>query len=526
MEGKDAKILDTGHDRQDHHDRTQSDIPTVRDHDGAQHTVLELGGSMRKVLQEKPRPERSVSRGRSLVDKSIEATVKHPEAVGNARSRKASHMMGIFDPRTDSRSPAAPSQGQSELARQIGSDNRDLSLSSSRPTSSSSQDVVAGRTTRRSSKEPDDAFYSKHRDDSHSPNPQGPMSPSPLKPDHDPYFRHQDLAQVPSIPPKLLEEIKGAYKTRILNIGLDAPVERAQTSFRATSAADAAHPRASRDDEEEHISAAVYYPHPGPSPEEIERFTSPGEQVSELDKKSLLSPIQSILPADKKPIDPLRAAEHIDISVVSKNDTKVFHGNYEPVDETSNDLTISPVDEYSTSAILTTSESEIESSDDLGHQIQAEDISTTPTQTPTLARRPTDVPVPRTRAKVVLEPYKHQVGGHSTIFRFSRRAVCKQLNNRENEFYERIEQRHPDMLKLLPRYIGVLNVTFSKVPKQGQIAETKPEATKLAPLTTLAMATTTYWTSILLSSSCVCKASHREPFTTDRQYPPSYIRPE
>merc|ERR1711939_402689 len=41
------------------------------------------------------------------------------------------------------------------------------------------------------------------------------------------------------------------------------------------------------------------------------------------------------------------------------------------------------------------------------------------------------------------------------------------LNNRENEFYERIEHRHPDMLKFLPRYIGVLNVTFSKGPKQA-----------------------------------------------------------
>jgi hypothetical protein len=40
--------------------------------------------------------------------------------------------------------------------------------------------------------------------------------------------------------------------------------------------------------------------------------------------------------------------------------------------------------------------------------------------------------------------------------------VCKQLNNRENEFYERIERRHPEMLMFLPRYIGVLNVTFSR----------------------------------------------------------------
>ena len=92
-------------------------------------------------------------------------------------------------------------------------------------------------------------------------------------------------------------------------------------------------------------------------------------------------------------------------------------------------------------------------------------------ETPTQPRSPTRKragTTARPRNKVVLEPYKHQVGGHSTIFRFSKRAVCKQLNNRENEFYERIEQRHPDMLKFLPMYIGVLNVTFSKGAKQDQ----------------------------------------------------------
>ncbi|KAL1881988.1 hypothetical protein VTK73DRAFT_3317 [Phialemonium thermophilum] len=63
---------------------------------------------------------------------------------------------------------------------------------------------------------------------------------------------------------------------------------------------------------------------------------------------------------------------------------------------------------------------------------------------------------------IELIPYKHQVGGHTTLWRFSKRAVCKQLNNRENEFYERVEKYHRDLLAFLPRYIGVLNVTFQK----------------------------------------------------------------
>ncbi|KAL0940411.1 inositol hexaphosphate kinase kcs1 [Colletotrichum truncatum] len=67
---------------------------------------------------------------------------------------------------------------------------------------------------------------------------------------------------------------------------------------------------------------------------------------------------------------------------------------------------------------------------------------------------------------IELIPYKHQVGGHTTLWRFSKRAVCKQLNNRENEFYEKVEQHHRDLLTFLPRYIGVLNVTFHKQPRR------------------------------------------------------------
>ncbi|CAK7268694.1 inositol polyphosphate kinase kcs1 [Sporothrix epigloea] len=55
------------------------------------------------------------------------------------------------------------------------------------------------------------------------------------------------------------------------------------------------------------------------------------------------------------------------------------------------------------------------------------------------------------RDAIELIPYKHQVGGHTTLWRFSKRAVCKQLTNRENEFYEKIERFHRDMLPFLPR---------------------------------------------------------------------------
>lgn len=89
------------------------------------------------------------------------------------------------------------------------------------------------------------------------------------------------------------------------------------------------------------------------------------------------------------------------------------------------------------------------------------------------ARRPLEA--------IELIPYKHQVGGHNTLWRFSRRAVCKQLSNRENEFYETIERYHRDLLPFLPRYIGVLNVTFQRKPRRKSTVRKDEMADKRHP---------------------------------------------
>ena len=57
------------------------------------------------------------------------------------------------------------------------------------------------------------------------------------------------------------------------------------------------------------------------------------------------------------------------------------------------------------------------------------------------------------------------------MFRFSRRAVCKQLNNRENEFYERIEQRHPDMLRFLPRLVTDVKCVRTSTRKRYRMVD-------------------------------------------------------
>lgn len=79
---------------------------------------------------------------------------------------------------------------------------------------------------------------------------------------------------------------------------------------------------------------------------------------------------------------------------------------------------------------------------------------------------------------VELRPFKNKVGGHTAIFRFSKKAVCKALVNRENVWYEAVERKHLNLLKFMPKYIGVLNVRYSSVvreeeftPKIGPVEE-------------------------------------------------------
>ncbi|KAI9255968.1 hypothetical protein BY458DRAFT_519721 [Sporodiniella umbellata] len=59
-----------------------------------------------------------------------------------------------------------------------------------------------------------------------------------------------------------------------------------------------------------------------------------------------------------------------------------------------------------------------------------------------------------------LLPFGNQVGGHASFFRFSKRAICKPVSAREQEFYEHIDTQHHELLPFTSQYIGVLNVTY------------------------------------------------------------------
>nr|KAF6420473.1 inositol hexakisphosphate kinase 2 [Molossus molossus] len=50
---------------------------------------------------------------------------------------------------------------------------------------------------------------------------------------------------------------------------------------------------------------------------------------------------------------------------------------------------------------------------------------------------------------VLLEPFVHQVGGHSCVLRFNETTLCKPLVPREHQFYETLPA---EMRKFTPQY--------------------------------------------------------------------------
>ncbi|KPP73881.1 inositol hexakisphosphate kinase 2-like [Scleropages formosus] len=60
---------------------------------------------------------------------------------------------------------------------------------------------------------------------------------------------------------------------------------------------------------------------------------------------------------------------------------------------------------------------------------------------------------------VLLEPFVHQVGGHSCVLRFGEQTICKPLIPREHQFYKSLPA---EMRKFTPQYRGVVSVSFEE----------------------------------------------------------------
>jgi inositol-hexakisphosphate kinase len=98
---------------------------------------------------------------------------------------------------------------------------------------------------------------------------------------------------------------------------------------------------------------------------------------------------------------------------------------------------------------------------------------------------------------IPLRPFRNKVGGHSAIYKFTKQAVCKVRNavdiksrtflnfffsqplvSRENMFYESVEREAPPLLGFIPRYLGVMLVSYRRVPKPLTKPQLPPDGAK------------------------------------------------
>ena len=207
--------------------------------------------------------------------------------------------------------------------------------------------------------------------------------------------------------------------------------------------------------DKERIASATYYPHQGPSadtlgdtsPDQASSLDEDSDETKKLTRETSLDPIEE---EDGK----LRSEQGASQQQASAGEG-LPPGDVNPRARTSAEYYTSARTDSNTSSA---SESEYDSFDEIGRSDRGDESGVTdegevtPTATP---YKHSHLHQPRSRrgplGAVQLKPYKHQVGGHTKVFSFSKQAICKQLNNRENEFYEVIERKHPDLLKFLPR---------------------------------------------------------------------------
>ena len=210
--------------------------------------------------------------------------------------------------------------------------------------------------------------------------------------------------------------------------------------------------------EKEQISSALYFPHRRlKTSEQLPTETQNRDrEVNAVEKRASTHEVAG--PKGWATEKDVQTPQEVEISLQSQDTNQCLHGDISTATSVKKDKEQPLTSAGDALSAESESESIAESTQShLGYESSAtDDLGTTPTATThkqeVKAAAPQVAQPPAPLGAVELKPYDHQVGGHSTVYRFSRRAVCKQLNNRENEFYETVERQHPELLEFLPRY--------------------------------------------------------------------------
>ncbi|PGH09763.1 hypothetical protein GX51_00443 [Blastomyces parvus] len=488
--------------------RSQSSLThSIQQADQSQlHPQSRVRGHSSDSRRDRPGTRSSSKSHRSRQETSIEADLANAEPASHVRSRKSSHYLGLFKENT--KSPERKKRDERLVEKdqegQRGGGEGQFSGERGRteaPSSSLRSQVILlppGVSEPHQLQREDDE--NSHDEDGRSDVPDStgttPTKRTPRNPlNIDITEEKPRTDRWRKVPVDLLDEIKSyrgfvspstsSFPTPILDRG-SALAFGSDSTFDSNSAGSDSTQRLTRAgpdsyEDEERISSALYFPHQRPEADDVDVDVEPLNTPEEEELKCL-----SLEKNNEGIVN--ESLEHVDISLRSDGDARLLHGDLPKTSEgrvsEQNDRPLTTISELGAESA---SESEFASADESGLSAREEESSLTDDAGVVPATAATHYNHQSTRSRrkhphaptaplgaVELKPYRHQVGGHTTVFRFSRRAVCKQLNNRENEFYERIERRHPEMLTFLARYIGVLNVTFSKGPKR---LKNKPDET-------------------------------------------------
>ena len=455
---------------------------------------------------------RKRSSSRDTIEGGIEATLANEELVSSARSRKASHYLRLFKENTDTqeqkkgkdklrdvprhdkstdatksnliiRGPNVDDDGDFNIETTVSDESRILLGEvgfddNGRATEQKSQiEIIELKQNLRGTAVGKGSVGSRSEILRHfSFDEEKPLHRSPLE-EQNVEWRSSSLSEH-GIPFSLLEEIRNHPRKPTLptdNRNLynntlkrdsgwldaktfteDDKLEPMDNELRSEGKL------ANQDGEEyesnkEHISSAVYYPHQAASPDSSDTNYEQTEYSDDIDD-AIRQPNFRSSELDTVPEEVQLPIDEGTIALQSQDEKQCFHGDLPQVQNLSSPEQFAKPWDVSTSSA---SDTDYESWDETAQSGRGEDLGlieegeATPTGNSNVSKHASHFRK-RHRAPlgaVELKPYRHQVGGHSTVFHFSNRAVCKQLSNRENEFYEVLERRHPELLKFLPRYV-------------------------------------------------------------------------
>ncbi|GAB7343233.1 hypothetical protein MBLNU457_1292t1 [Dothideomycetes sp. NU457] len=403
------------------------------------------------------------------VDKRIDAKMPKPELGQNVRSRKTSHYLGLFkDDDVETRQIEHIVSGPTSVAvHAVDASIHELSLSNDPISSQTAGQSLTSRPSIRSR----NVSGSKGEETAVQSHELADRVPTGLLNEIRNHQRVLTPARRESSSERPVAGLEDKPKTESIKTGV---VDRLDKLLLSKDGED-------EDSDREHITSALYIPHHGLGSRPSTDTTTPVNEDQRITAEAKRDVAVKALQQASDEDTPEQALDEVEINLLSEDESQFLHGNL----KTPRSREESNIDQVATPAVSDTymSDSEVSSGYESG---SVDDDDTTPTATPKasqgiLSRRPSDGhPADARRQQplgaVELKPFNHQVGGHSTVYSFSRQAVCKQLNSRENEFYETVERNHPDMLEFLPRYIGVLNVTYTKPSKRRKtktVAETE-----------------------------------------------------